>query len=52
MSDYERIREDNIRRNQAFLMSLGLAGPNDSSIKLMGGSEAHTTRAAGMFDDY
>ena len=28
MSDYERIREENIRRNQAFLMSLGLAGPD------------------------
>ena len=37
MSDYERIREENIRRNQAFLMSLGLAGPD--AMKPMGSAQ-------------
>ena len=44
LSDYERIREENIRRNQAFLMSLGLAGPD--SIKPTG--TAHSTARPGM----
>ena len=38
MSDYERVREENIRRNQAFLMSLGLAGPD--TIKPMGSTQS------------